>query len=288
MQRKSIPRRKCPGGFTAAAVFKALQNGKLGDEVTRIKEGMQNGKLVDNLFVVDLTKTQDREGCWRYKDLLSQLLLANPSGIMRTTVLREGLRLFEAENGRLFKGSSDKFRTESWHISHLMSTLKDINKNRVTGERLPMYVNDLLLLLEDWHPSDGDTAGSDKSEEVDTSQAQVSIPSSFAGRGSSTNLDKHTEMVQLRMRHPGRRLLKKEPSQVAETEYFPSDAEGAKKEAEGGEGEQPDQPPENPKPHFQEPSQPSQVLIPFSGHSPILLLSRSAAASRSKPRIGGQ
>ena len=132
-----------------------------------------------------------------------------------------------------------------------MSTLKDINKNRVTGERLPRYVNDLLLLLEDWHPSDGDTAGSDKSEELETSQAQKSIPclSSFAERGSSKSLDKHTEMVQLRLRHPGRRLLKKNPSTAAETEYFPSDAEGAQKEAEGGEGEQPDQPPANPKPH---------------------------------------
>ena len=56
-------------------------------------------------------------------------------------------------------------RTEAYHVSHLLNTLKYMHKNRVTGQRLPKFVNDLLALMEeDGGPSEPDDAGSGEGE----------------------------------------------------------------------------------------------------------------------------
>ena len=77
----------------------------MADEVAQVRQNPQA-----DLFIVDLTKLQDREALFRYRLLISQILLANPSGIVKAKILREGLKQYEQDNGRFWKGSADKVR----------------------------------------------------------------------------------------------------------------------------------------------------------------------------------
>ena len=102
-----------------------------------------------------------------------------------------------------------------------MNTIKAIEKNKTTGERLPKFVNDLLALLE---PSGKTTASTpsaapatlcieDKQSDDDDEQHLED-----SDDGPDAKLPNRNELSRLRSVHPGRRLPKREASHGSEAD----------------------------------------------------------------------
>ena len=110
-------RRKCPVGFTCDKFVGCLQQGDLSSHVSRLR-----ATPTDAFFRVDLSLGQDRDALYMYRTLLTNILLANPSGIVRKQVMRDGLKRFEADNCKFLRCSPEKIRIsqqEKFIYAHL-------------------------------------------------------------------------------------------------------------------------------------------------------------------------
>ena len=198
---KSQPasRRKCPPEFTSHVVAACLCQSKaeLEPEVERVRKNPG-----DDIFVVDYTLGQDRNALARYKGLLQRMLIANPSGIMHTNVLKAGIRSWDTEN--LCKKPPSKIRMETYHLMHMVQTIKAIKKNAKDGSRLPTFIKTLIDLLDD---RAAPPAATNDSDSEDTRPEQDHLPQSVAQEQARLGM-----MKRLRQSGSARRILRRKSS----------------------------------------------------------------------------
>lgn len=139
-------RTKCPPHFSADAVVGILEGSSelLAPWVTRCRDG---GELFYYNYTV---KPYDKESLLVHKPLLSKFLMANSCGIFRKTIMVEGLRRWDASNGKvLTSGRTDTFIfTQAYNLIHMFLVLKSIRKSCRSGARLPTFLWEMVQLLD--------------------------------------------------------------------------------------------------------------------------------------------
>ena len=80
-------RKKMPSSFVADHVRDCLRScvGVLASDMARVKASPS-----DRIFTVNFECTQDKEALLKYQELITSLLLRNPTGIFKKMVLLNG------------------------------------------------------------------------------------------------------------------------------------------------------------------------------------------------------
>ena len=100
---------------------------------------------------------------WEFKALLHELLMVNPSGIFKKSILMKGFEDWqEIHNSFLTKNKpSQYFRDQVYNLQQMLLNVKETNRSLKTGQRVPTWLCDLCKLLS----SDAHGGGYDEENE---------------------------------------------------------------------------------------------------------------------------
>lgn len=96
----------------------------------------------------------DKKNLYKYRTLLTEVLLANSTGILKKCVVVDGFSLYSQDNRDfLTSGRHDQFlRDEAYTLTVMIQAIKSIKKNMSSGARLPSWLKDLVSLLDNEAP----------------------------------------------------------------------------------------------------------------------------------------
>ena len=116
----------------------------MSDSIQELEKG-------GNMFQYDFDSVQDRESMFKFKILLHHLLMKNPVGIFKKTILEGGLKLWQADRGQHFtKARGPTFlKDQAYMLQTMLLNIKSTAKNTKSGARLPQWLRELVSLLQE-------------------------------------------------------------------------------------------------------------------------------------------
>ena len=137
-------RAKMPSDISSTHIFDILV-----DQEATMSVALQRCASGGNLFEYRFGKTYDKESLAANSHLLTKLLLANPTGVFKKSVVFDALKMYDQKlSGKLSKGSPSILRQEAYRVVHMCQVLRDVKRSSHDGSRLPHFMVELIKLLE--------------------------------------------------------------------------------------------------------------------------------------------
>ena len=125
-----------------------------------LEAGIQRAKEGGNFIVYNYgLGKQDRQCMWEFRALLHELLMVNPSGIFKKSILMKGFEDWqEIHNSFPTKNKPSQYiRDQVYNVPQMLLNVKDTNRSLKTGQRAPTWLCDLCKLLSsDAHGGEDD------------------------------------------------------------------------------------------------------------------------------------
>ena len=137
-------RRTQPLDIDADAVLQALRLHKedVEADIRRVRDDINAP-----FFKQSWDKSVDKEALYKYKALVAAMLMANPSGIFKKTVVKKAIGVWNEElGGPLSKGG--RVDTTAMGLINLVQMVTTARKSMTTGSRSPSWLVELTKLLD--------------------------------------------------------------------------------------------------------------------------------------------